>query len=123
MSGDFCPSTVYWGAFWWDMAILLYAYPAVLLSPYFVLHLPCCALIFLRTYPAVRLFFLRLPCVKGRYRRTNILPTYAQDKLGRETEGELELFIYTTKVVVVQPFGSASLSRSVQLFSFSQLDF
>jgi len=35
-----------------------------------------------------------------------------KDKLRRENEGELELSIYTTKVVVVQPFSSA-----VQLLS------
>jgi len=48
---------------------------------------------------------------------------YAKDKLRRGNEGEPELSIYTTKVVVIQPFGSAPFSRSVQLFSFSQLDF
>ena len=55
---------------------------------------------FIFTYPAVRLIFYALTLVKGRYRRTNILPTYVKDKLKRENERELELSIYTTKVVL-----------------------
>ncbi len=59
------------------MLTLLYPYPSLRLPccaliflrtysavPYFTLHLPCYALIFLRSYPAVPLFFcaLILPC-------------------------------------------------------------
>jgi len=85
-------------------------YSAVRLN--FFSRLPCCALekFFFRT-PCCALFplLLTLPCtyfsshlprVKGRYRRTNILPTYVKDKLRRENEGEPELSIYTTKVVL-----------------------
>src|SRR6266480_3013374 len=42
----------------WALIFLL-TYPAV---PSFYFHLPCCALIFLRTYPAVPSFYSHLPC-------------------------------------------------------------